>query len=500
MDENAKSQVKIISHNPDGEAICAGAARISTTADDAYEIFEKSKNNGNNAGLIKKVLKSGHKSLIEHAVFTLAFKDVSAYVEQFFIECRLASFTIKSRRYVNFGGMGYYIPAGLEEAETELYCRYMDLLFEAYRAMLDGGIPKEDARFLLPYSFCSNFYCTMNARELIGAIRSIRCGRGREIPELQSLADRLTEQIVALFPSVRAELEFQTASLGEDAGRAHEDASGDDAPGAAGREIGADDGTRAGREIGADDDTRAGRGLARGACEDHDPSDADVLFVETNDIGIVRIVCAPQNPVELLKAAHNVSHAFDSQPFGVASLLKSDRPRELEQLSYSFEVSNITLSGITHIARHRMQSIIIPPIQSIRHNAYVIPDSVKKDAALTDRYKRTILEANGLFRQAKDNPALKKYGYYFALSGHVMRIMTTMNAREISHFIRLRSCNRAQWEIRGVAIGLLKRLREKCPVLFDRYGPGCFMTGVCPEGNMTCGECEEVKAKFSRAV
>jgi thymidylate synthase ThyX len=31
-------------------------------------------------------------------------------VEQYFIERRLASFTVKSRRYVDFSGLGYHIP------------------------------------------------------------------------------------------------------------------------------------------------------------------------------------------------------------------------------------------------------------------------------------------------------------------------------------------------------------------------------------------------------
>ena len=86
---NYRSQAKIISYNIDNDAVCASAARISTTLGDANEIFENSKKNSNNDTLIKKVLKSGHRSVIEHAIFTIALWNVSAYVEQFFIEWRL---------------------------------------------------------------------------------------------------------------------------------------------------------------------------------------------------------------------------------------------------------------------------------------------------------------------------------------------------------------------------------------------------------------------------
>ena len=162
-----KSVAKIISWNIDCEAICASAAKISTTSGNAIEIFEKCKSNPQNTDLVKKVLQSGHRSVIEHAVFSIAFWDVSAFVEQFLIECRLASFTVKSRRYVNFSNLGYFVPPALSGKSLHLYCEYMDLLFSGYRSLLESGIPKEDARFLLPYSFCSNFYCTINARELI---------------------------------------------------------------------------------------------------------------------------------------------------------------------------------------------------------------------------------------------------------------------------------------------------------------------------------------------
>lgn len=88
---NTRSQAKIISYNFDNNIICASAARISTTEGDANLILEKSRDNSANDTLIKKVLQSGHRSIIEHAVFNISSCNVSAFVEQYFIEFRLAS-------------------------------------------------------------------------------------------------------------------------------------------------------------------------------------------------------------------------------------------------------------------------------------------------------------------------------------------------------------------------------------------------------------------------
>ena len=70
--------------------------------------------------------------------------------------------------------------------------------------------------------------------------------------------------------------------------------------------------------------------------------------------------------------------------------------------------------------------------------------------------------------------------------------MTTMNANELYTFFRLRTCNRAQWEIKACADALLTILREQYPVLFSLFGPSCYVMGRCPEGRMSCGKMEEV--------
>ena len=159
-----ESRAMIISANPQALAVVASSARMSTQQGTALEVYAREGDREKNLKLIEKVLASGHKSVIEHQTLSIAFNDVSVMVEQFVIEFRLASFTVKSRRYVDFSGAGYVVPAMQSEAE-ERYRAGMDALFHAYSSLLERGIPKEDARFVLPYSLRSNFFMTINARE-----------------------------------------------------------------------------------------------------------------------------------------------------------------------------------------------------------------------------------------------------------------------------------------------------------------------------------------------
>ena len=56
------------------------------------------------------VLSLGHESIIDHDYLVFALEDVSPIVEQTLIKERFSSFTIKSRREVDFSNVGYVVP------------------------------------------------------------------------------------------------------------------------------------------------------------------------------------------------------------------------------------------------------------------------------------------------------------------------------------------------------------------------------------------------------
>lgn len=421
---------KIISQNEAGGTVCACAARISTTAGGALALFASAPGGDKNTGLVRKVVRSGHTSVLEHAVFTLALENVSVFLEQFFIEFRLAAFTVKSRRYVDFSNQGYYVPPELDGALLADYRRYMDGLFEAYGALLSRGVPKEDARFLLPYAFHSSFYCTLNARELI---RLIRAARRRAAPELREIAGQLASQLLERFPAAGELL-------------APEDAP----PPPAG------------------------------------PVEDGFALVSPGEAGRVTMLQYPREPERLLEAAWRAAHPGEAAPeWGTLAL--APRPRELEQLSYTFELRDLTLAALTHLTRHRMQSPVIPPLERIARGRQILPESVRRGGAAREIYESALSEARERRERlcAETDPA---YHGYFLTSGTLAPVVTTMNARELLLFIRLRSCNRAQWEIRNVALRLLEALKPTFPALFSRYGPACYLTGECPEGALSCGK------------
>ncbi len=455
-----RGRVTIINYNTNAHSIVSAAGRISTTEGSADEIYEASLHNEEaaNRKLIKKILSSGHESVLEHIMINLSFDNVSVYVEQFMIEFRLASFTVKSRRYVDFGKMGYVVPdfSRYEEADQEsmetLYKNHMDFLFEEYNNFVKMGIPKEDARFVLPYCFRSNFFCTVNARELIKIMNEMVYGRGKNFPELVMLGESLFSQCEKELPYLKVEK-----------------------PQA---------------------DTRE---YIRKYLEQADLPAAEKPGKEE----LVTLVQGTEQPEKIICKAAALNSGFwgwetvnvedaSKQKEIIRELLKNARKRELEQVHFSVLFHHISLAGITHLVRHRMQSIVIPDyLMTCDFKHYVLPDSIVR-MGLEERYREIFIKSGKVAEELKGKGFHPFDQVYLLLSGLEIPVMTTMNANELYTFMRLRTCNRAQWEIKECADALLTILREKYPVLFSLFGPSCYVMGRCPEGRMSCGKMEEV--------
>lgn len=452
----------IINYNANAHGIVSAAGRISTTEGGADEIYENSLRNEDevNVKLIRKILSSGHESVLEHVMINLSFDHVSVYVEQFMIEFRLASFTVKSRRYVDFGKMGYVVPDfskydGQDREYVEnLYKSHMDYLFDEYNFLVQAGVPKEDARFVLPYSFRSNFYCTVNARELIKIMNEMVYGRGKNFPELVMLGRSLFDQCEKVLPYLKVE------KLQEDS-----------------------------------------RGAIREYLESESTHAVRVEKPQTDEP--VTLVHGTGQPEKIICRAAALNSGFNdwadididdagTQRKIISELLKNARKRELEQVHFSILFNRISLAGITHLVRHRMQSIVVPDYTFVcDFEKYVLPDSIV-GLGLEDRYREVFRKSGEVAEELKQKGVDPFDRVYVLLSGLEIPVMTTMNANELYTFFRLRTCNRAQWEIKACADALLTILREQYPVLFSFFGPSCYVMGRCPEGRMSCGKMEEV--------
>lgn len=197
------------------------------------------------------------------------------------------------------------------------------------------------------------------------------------------------------------------------------------------------------------------------------------------------------------------------EPF-LRGLLDSGHLSPIEHACFTFGVEGVSRSLLAQITRHRIASF------SVKSQRYVSEASATKEEGGFGYIIPPRIEALGpenveIFKNQMSQ-IQKWYDFWVEKLGNSgestnedarfvlpnaseTKLLVTMNARELLHFFSLRSCNRAQWEIRALATEMLRLVKAKAPVIFKDAGPYC-LKGACPEGKMSCGKSAEVKEKF----
>jgi thymidylate synthase (FAD) len=170
----------------------------------------------------------------------------------------------------------------------------------------------------------------------------------------------------------------------------------------------------------------------------------------------------------------------------------------LEHASFTSGIEGISRATSHQLVRHRIASYSQQSQRYVKQKGqfpYVIPPSIQNNPGLSREYEKIMFTIQQLYDKCISQDIPAEDARYLLPNACETKIITTMNARELRHFFRLRCCRRAQWEIRELAKEMLRLLIEKAPALFQDAGPAC-LAGSCPEGSLSCGHTEEVRLEF----
>ncbi len=195
-------RVKLLKYTPDPERLCAAAAMTSYKSEGPARLFkdigiERARKT------IRRVLGYGHYSVIEHASFTFSVEAVSRALTHQLVRHRIASYTQQSQRYVTYDALEHYVaPRGISENEEaqKIYNYTLSHISDAYQKLLKLGVPKEDARFVLPNAAKTNILITMNARELRHFFNLRCCERSQW--EIREMAIEMLRQAKKVAPAL----------------------------------------------------------------------------------------------------------------------------------------------------------------------------------------------------------------------------------------------------------------------------------------------------------
>ena len=210
-----ESLVKLVCVTPDAEKIMAYIARVSNPSN---------QNNDNFAGLLKYCIKNAHWSIFEQAYMTLEINTNRAIATQIL---RHRSFTFQqfSQRYADNSVLAEEIP--LPELRSQDYKNrqnsidnipheevkiwhdkinaYFQQGFTLYKEMLEAGIAKECARFILPEVMPARLYMTGCVRSWIHYIE-LRSAHGTQ-KEHMLIAQACKDVFVKNFPVISEALQ-----------------------------------------------------------------------------------------------------------------------------------------------------------------------------------------------------------------------------------------------------------------------------------------------------
>lgn len=200
-------KAQLIRYTSDPEQTIALAAKLCYSGDGLDELIEKI-GEKDNAKFIKILTSMNHFSPFEHASFTFAIEGVSRALLAQITRHRIASFSVRSQRYVSEGEFNYIVPPAIEALGAQAVEKYesqMAQMLEWYREWqsdLGGAGEKsnEDARFVLPNACETKMLVTMNARELMHFFSLRCCNRAQW--EIRDIAWQMYAAVLKVAPAI----------------------------------------------------------------------------------------------------------------------------------------------------------------------------------------------------------------------------------------------------------------------------------------------------------
>jgi thymidylate synthase (FAD) len=210
-------EVKLISVTPDAEKTMAYVARVSNPKNQDNEKF---------AGLLGYCIKHGHWSVFEQAHMTVEINTTRGLAAQIL---RHRSFTYQefSQRYADSSLLGDSIPLPelrrqdlknrqnstddldpliVQDFNSKMQRHFVDGM-KLYKEMLDVGVAKECARFVLPLATPTRLYMTGSCRSWIHYIE-LRSAHGTQ-KEHMNLVENVRSIFIEQFPTVAEALNWQ---------------------------------------------------------------------------------------------------------------------------------------------------------------------------------------------------------------------------------------------------------------------------------------------------
>ena len=169
-------KAQILSHTENPEQVIAAAAKLCYSQKADIDSLMNDLTEEKVQKFVEKLESLGHESPFEHASFTFGVEGVSRALLAQLTRSRIASFSVRSQRYCAEDSFQYIVPPSIaaHDVHSVRYKALMANIQSFYNELVSLGVPKEDARMVLPNACETRLVMTMNVRELWHFF-SLRC-------------------------------------------------------------------------------------------------------------------------------------------------------------------------------------------------------------------------------------------------------------------------------------------------------------------------------------
>ena len=186
-------RVELVSYTPEPEKAIEFAARVSYGS--------KSKGPKDRARFLKRLLEMGHCSVFEFADATFLIEGCSRACANQLVRHRLLSIIQESQRRVRVEKI-IDMPqtVALSYKAREIWDEANKQAFKAYNELIRQGVPKEDARLVLPLSTQTRLVVKGNFREWRHVLK-LRLAKEAQW-EIREMAKAILEQLYEIAPMI----------------------------------------------------------------------------------------------------------------------------------------------------------------------------------------------------------------------------------------------------------------------------------------------------------
>ena len=197
--------------------------------------------------------------------------------------------------------------------------------------------------------------------------------------------------------------------------------------------------------------------------------------------------------IEKIVKAARISHGSESDNMGkrdkklINNLIKMGHESVLEHCSYSFKIEGVSRALLQELVRHRiasytvrstrftLKSIIedkeiedannLSDFKKIVKRYCVVPEL--KSEALKEFYKNTAIILKNVYKFISDYKLPNDIVKYLLPESFKTELMMSINVRSFRNFLKLRTSEKALWEIRQLAYEMYKVIPKNHHILYE---------------------------------